>query len=847
LTRASHGVARLAAPHFARAFVHLCFIVASVEDIERFVEYVDGRARGIRGAATDADARSSSSMGQTTNEAMAKANAIGRMMSSPRMFSGRCASGWWGAASAWALLATVELESFGVSTATTFRCSAIICTIAVMEMITRLLFSSNCASGGTSIGAYASIGHLLLDAAALVAAATPLVLGSAMNDNAFAYAQPFIRCALLTRVCAASALWMNRSARSAQAQSVRGVFHRLEHAGAINVALCVSVAVVLLGPTAGAQHRFGAKILARYYSLNASSSGGAPDFISALERMEQVAAAALTTCLFNALFNATRRRLLGLPLQGIIETLEYHAQQVLTDLDFHSTDVQGLDISVLGYVLDKMSQIVKRNDSENGGPALIEAILEDHEDIDGRTREWLVSYEHGNSSKGNSATSRISAFKSVVSSFVRKGDVGVPFMNMDIGALNSWDFDVFDVENKELTPYILRMFHELTLLEIVDVFKLRRFIAEVENVYRDNPYHCFKHAVDVTHTTYRFIQLVRQHVNLSQIEMFALLVAALVHDMDHPGVTNAYLIATRDPLALMYNDESVLENLHLERFFSLCHNKDDANILSAFDEATYRRVRRSIISCVMHTDMAHHFKLVSRLNEIVTLSKTNNVITGSPMKQNVNQDRDSAPAGTAMGSFKTDEERQLMMNIILHCADISNAVKPNKLYVKWATRVIEEFFNQGDRERVKGLPISPMMDRESTSMALSQINFMEFVIAPLYVQFAAVFPSTTFLLSRLVENRLHYQEAYEVELTEATALDGVSRASEKESFRIRFRTLLEKHALHRHVPDGENETMRAILELPHSRRGSGKTSAPGTPIKPAAPGTPAKRLSEPSA
>ena len=362
------------------------------------------------------------------------------------------------------------------------------------------------------------------------------------------------------------------------------------------------------------------------------------------------------------------------------------------------------------------------------------------------------------------------------------GDVGGPYMHVDIEALNSWNFDVFGIDNKDITPYLVRMFHELGLLEVIDVFKLRRFITEVDNIYRDNPYHCFKHAIDVTHTTYLYVLMVRESLNMTQLEMFSLLVAALVHDMDHPGVTNAYLIATRDPLAMTYNDESVLENLHLERFFSLCQNNEDANILSGFDDDTYRRVRRSIIACVLHTDMAHHFKLVSRLNEIVALTKTNTtIITGSPIKQNImcggggNQDTDatSISAAAAAASFKTDEERQLMMNIILHCADISNAVKPNALYVKWASRVLEEFFNQGYRERSKGLPISPMMDRESTSTALSQINFMEFVIAPLYVQFAAIFPRTAFLLARLIQNRLYYQEAYERELDENTARDGV--------------------------------------------------------------------------
>ncbi len=53
---------------------------------------------------------------------------------------------------------------------------------------------------------------------------------------------------------------------------------------------------------------------------------------------------------------------------------------------------------------------------------------------------------------------------------------------------------------------------------------------------------------------------------------------------------------------------------------------------------------------------------------------------------------------------------------------------------RWANRVLEEFFLQGDQERAQGLPVSPLMDRHTTSLAISQINFIEFVVAPLFHQ-----------------------------------------------------------------------------------------------------------------
>lgn len=668
---------------------------------------------------------------------------------------------------------------------------------------------------------YASRAHALVDVNALAAAAVDAVM-RARGQTPFAFVRSMIRLALLVRACATSALWSSngffRSSEFKPESGIRGVFHRLEHAGAINIAVCVSIAVVSLGPTTGAQHHIGATLLENALGLRVEDS-------DTIEHVEQLCAAVLTTVLFNALLNATRRRLLGRPLQGIIETLEYHAKQVFTDLEIQANEIQSMDISVLGYVLDKMSHIVKRNESDNGSSALIEAILEDHDDVDGSTREWLVSY-NASTIKSTAASampkSQVNTFKSFISSFARMSDASGPYMSVDIVALNSWSFDVFEVSDS--ISCIMRMFHELNMFELVDPFKLRRFLSEVESMYRDNPYHCFKHAFDVAHTTYLYILAVKDQVEMSQLEIFSLLVAALVHDLDHPGVTNAYLIATRDSIAMTYNDESVLENLHLSRFFTLCQNNEDANILSAFDEDTYSVVRRTIIGCVLHTDMAHHFKLVSRMNEMVSLGRKTEIIRSpigspmsSPIKSCVVLDREGDPSVAV--SFKTDEERQLMLNVLLHCADISNAVKPNELCVKWASRVLEEFFNQGDRERAKGMSVSPMMDRETTSVGLSQINFIEFVIAPLYVQFAAIFPAVSHLLDRLIENRRYYQETYERELAESTEIDGVERSSAKESLRMRFRTLIEKHGLHAQAAKFDDELTRAILSLPFGTPG----------------------------
>lgn len=87
--------------------------------------------------------------------------------------------------------------------------------------------------------------------------------------------------------------------------------------------------------------------------------------------------------------------------------------------------------------------------------------------------------------------------------------------------------------------------------------------------------------------------------------------------------------------------------------------------------------------------------------------------------------RDDIPA------LSLEKDRHQILELILHCSDISNPFKPYELCAKWADLVVEEFFQQGDREKSEGLEISPMCDRTAVNLCNMQMGFIEFAVAPL--------------------------------------------------------------------------------------------------------------------
>jgi high affinity cGMP-specific 3',5'-cyclic phosphodiesterase 9 len=92
--------------------------------------------------------------------------------------------------------------------------------------------------------------------------------------------------------------------------------------------------------------------------------------------------------------------------------------------------------------------------------------------------------------------------------------------------------------------------------------------------------------------------------------MFALL-AAMCHDLDHPGFNNSFLVSTRDEIALLYNhlyqinDQSVLGNQHLAQTFLLLRQKD-LDIFGNLGLLEYKKAREIIIKMVLSTDMSFH-------------------------------------------------------------------------------------------------------------------------------------------------------------------------------------------------------------------------------------------------
>ncbi|KAJ1557520.1 cAMP-specific 3',5'-cyclic phosphodiesterase 4C, partial [Cladochytrium tenue] len=249
----------------------------------------------------------------------------------------------------------------------------------------------------------------------------------------------------------------------------------------------------------------------------------------------------------------------------------------------------------------------------------------------------------------------------------------------------------------------------------INVDKFISGMATIESGYRaDLPYHNSIHAADVLHCMNYLVNKPAMRCLFSDLEIFAIYVAAMIHDFEHPGVNNNFLIASSDRKALLYNDKSVLENHHCAAAFEVL-SRPQCAFLSTLDRADYKSVREAIVEMVLATDLSQHFSVLSMFKK-----KTLSADTFDPLGAR--------------------EDRLLLMQMLMKCADVANPTKEWPLYKEWTDRIIEEWYCQGDREKALGLPISPFMNRDgpnAANPASSQTGFINFIVAPLYDAFGA--------------------------------------------------------------------------------------------------------------
>nr|CAH0111329.1 unnamed protein product [Daphnia galeata] len=272
--------------------------------------------------------------------------------------------------------------------------------------------------------------------------------------------------------------------------------------------------------------------------------------------------------------------------------------------------------------------------------------------------------------------------------------------------IDEWTFDVFALSDVSAgSPLRYLGIDLLNRYGVIHKFKipsntLESFLNQTEAGYckHRNLYHNNTHAADVAQTLHYVLYQTGLMNWLTDLEIFAAIIAAIIHDFEHTGTTNSFHVMSGSETALLYNDRSVQENHHISAAFRLMR-EEDCNILVNLSREEFREFRSLVIDMVLATDMSCHFQQIKAAKGLLTVPE-----------------------------LSVDKSK--ILSLVLHCCDVAHPSKPWLLHRHWTDLLLEEFFRQGDNEKELGLPYSPLCDRNNTLVAESQIGFIEFIVEP---------------------------------------------------------------------------------------------------------------------
>jgi hypothetical protein len=191
-------------------------------------------------------------------------------------------------------------------------------------------------------------------------------------------------------------------------------------------------------------------------------------------------------------------------------------------------------------------------------------------------------------------------------------------------------------------------------------------------------------------------------------------------------VNNDFLVHNKDPLAEIYSDGGVLENYHLARAQRVL-SYEDKNVFRLFTQEQQKEAHQVLSDAILATDMKKHGEYVKEFGQVL----------------------DSYDPNASLIDARVSN---LLLILMIKCADLSNAAKPFKESMQWNYRVQEEFFTQGDRQKKMGIKTDKLFDRELLNPLSSSKGFLTFVAAPLFKSLAQFLPKSVECLNNLNNN-----------------------------------------------------------------------------------------------
>uniref|UniRef100_A0A7M4F577 Phosphodiesterase n=1 Tax=Crocodylus porosus TaxID=8502 RepID=A0A7M4F577_CROPO len=307
-------------------------------------------------------------------------------------------------------------------------------------------------------------------------------------------------------------------------------------------------------------------------------------------------------------------------------------------------------------------------------------------------------------------------------------------------------FDDFSLDVDAMITAALRMFMELGMVQKfkIDYETLCRWLLTVRKNYRMVLYHNWRHAFNVCQLMFAMLTTAGFQEILTEIEILALIVGCLCHDLDHRGTNNAFQAKSGSALAQLYGTSATLEHHHFNHAVMILQSEGH-NIFANLSSKDYSDLMQLLKQSILATDLTLYFERRTAFFELVSKG-----------------DYD----------WNVKSHREIFQSMLMTACDLGAVTKPWEISRQAAELVTSEFFEQGDRERSElKLTPSAIFDRNrKDELPRLQLEWIDSICMPLYESLVKLNMKLKPMLDLVATNRSKWEELHQKRLlTQAAA------------------------------------------------------------------------------
>jgi class 3 adenylate cyclase len=249
--------------------------------------------------------------------------------------------------------------------------------------------------------------------------------------------------------------------------------------------------------------------------------------------------------------------------------------------------------------------------------------------------------------------------------------------------------------------------------------QLRNYVTTLASMYRGNSFHNFEHASHVTMCTNKLFNRIltgktsgaddvlayTSRITSSALTQFAVVLSAVIHDVDHIGVSNLDLIKQESELVELYGKKSMAEQNSVDLAWELLMDPayEDLQQCIYHDQQEFDFFRQVVVNMVLATDIFEKDAKAFR------------------------QRRWDQAFGGVQSSLSDDDLQNLRATVILEhtiqASDVGHTMQHWQIYSTWNEKLFEEMATAFQRKTSTNDPVGGWYEGE--------IMFFDFYILPL--------------------------------------------------------------------------------------------------------------------